>query len=141
MDFDTYYQVSQTLNRYGHMLDSRAAPFDSIFTSDAVMDLTPVNGPVAHGLEEILTLYVGSPIDPFTSSAPPGPAQISHHVTNIEFTAEGHDWVDTRCKYIRLHVAQAAVIDTGIYQDRFTRTSAGWRIRHRTVSKDGVLPQ
>lgn len=138
MDFDTYYQINQTLNRYGHMLDSRAAPFDSIFTADAVMDLTPVNGPIARGLDEILILYVGSSIDPYRSSMPAGPAQISHHVTNIEVISDSPEWVDTRCKYVRFFVAQATVIDTGVYRDRFTQTSDGWRISHRTVYKDGV---
>lgn len=139
MNFDTYYQINQTLNRYGHMLDSRTAPFDSIFHADAVMDLTPVAGPVARGLEEILIMYTGSPVDPYTSSPQTaGPAQLSHHVTNIEITAEDEEWVDTRCKYIRLNVAQAAVIDTGLYLDRFTTTPDGWRISHRTVYRDGI---
>lgn len=47
------------------------------------------------------------------------------HVTNIEIVTEREGWADTRCKCIRIQVANGPVIDTGVLEDRFASPLVG----------------
>lgn len=140
MNFDDYFEINQTINRYGHALDSGDAPFDTVLTQDVVFDFTAVGGPIVHGLPGVLEAMTGSPHDPHTRVRPPGTRPgLSHHTTNIEITANRGEEVDVRSKFVRLgqHEPGPMPVLIGQYLDTLVRTAGGWRISRRTVIPHG----
>lgn len=46
MTFEDYFEIMQTIARYGHAIDSGDTPFDAVLTDDVALDLTAVGGEV-----------------------------------------------------------------------------------------------
>jgi hypothetical protein len=135
MTFDDYFGIMQTLARYGHALDSGAAPFDTVVTEDVVFDLTDVGGPVVQGRREVLVAMTGFAADAYARRGPDTRAVLSHHTTNSELIADRGDEVDVRSKYLRIGQKEPGPMPVlyGQYHDTLVRTADGWRISTRTV--------
>ncbi|MGY1550540.1 nuclear transport factor 2 family protein [Microbacterium sp. A588] len=144
MKFADYYEIMQTIARYGHALDAGTAPFDQIFTDDVELDLTHAGppgqpGPVIKGRQHVLEAMTGSADDPHTyRSALTRPA-LSHHTTNSEIVADHGDEVEVRSKFLRLGNSQPGPMPIliGQYLDTLIRTIDGWRISRREVISHG----
>ena len=98
---------------------------DRVFLADATASL----GSPLEGVERIIARidFALSPLD--TSQ---------HMISNHDVTIAG-DTATSRCYFQAQHVRRDAedgpnYIVAGIYADDFLRTSAGWRIRHRTLT-------
>lgn len=135
MTFDDYFQIMQTIARYGHALDSADAPFDTVLTDDVVFDLTDTGGPVVQGRRAVLEAMTGSPDDPYSRRSPGMRSVLSHHTTNSEVIDDRGDEVDVRSKYLRLGQNQPGPMPVliGQYLDTLVRTTDGWRIGKRTI--------
>ncbi len=98
---------------------------DRVFLADATASL----GSPLEGVERIVARidFALSPLD--TSQ---------HMISNHDVTIDG-DTATSRCYFHAQHVRRGAeggpnYIVAGIYADDFLRTSAGWRIKHRTLT-------
>ncbi|MDV8071377.1 nuclear transport factor 2 family protein [Rhodococcus sp. IEGM 1366] len=145
MNFDDYFQIMQTIARYGHALDSADVSFAEVLTEDVVFDFThsgrPGNpGPVVRGRRQVLELMTGSAEDPIAHDPRESRPGLSHHTTNSEIVRDGGDEVEVRSKYLRLAPSQRGqtVVVIGQYIDTLARTAAGWRISKRVVIAHAV---
>ena len=98
---------------------------DRVYLADATASL----GSPLEGVERIVARidFALSPLD--TSQ---------HMISNHDVTIDG-DTATSRCYFHAQHVRRDAeggpnYIVAGIYADDFLRTSAGWRIKHRTLT-------
>jgi hypothetical protein len=135
VNFDDYFEVMQTIARYGHALDSGDVPFDTVVTEDVVFDLSRVGGPVVQGRRAVLEAMTGSGDDPHSRRAEGSRPVLSHHTTNTEVVADRGDEVEVRSKYLRLGQKQPGPMPVliGQYLDTLVRTNGGWRISRRAV--------
>lgn len=145
MTFDDYYDIMQTIARYGHALDSGAAPMDRVLTDDVVFDFTGSmppgqSGGIVEGRENVLQAMTGSSEDPYSYRDNRSRPGLSHHTTNSEIVAEHGDEVDVRSKYVRLGNNQPGPMPVliGQYLDTLRRTPEGWRISRRAVISHGL---
>ena len=114
-------EIHELPGRYGDAIDDRNwAALDSVFTQDAVFDLSGVGSRVCNGLEDIKSFMEKEAAHPRT-----------HMMTNI--------YADSDVNGVTLHFRIVALIgkgraSTASYYDRIIKTQAGWRTQYRFVS-------
>jgi hypothetical protein len=115
---DTRWQISETLSRYGHVVDNQEWSYlPLVFTADAVVDAQYVN---LHGLGEIQ-----GHLESF------GPWR-SHHTINTIVKRGGPEKVRAWSRFL---IVQAdGITISGDYIDELVHTADGWRIRSRRIS-------
>lgn len=140
MRFEDYFEIMQTIARYGHALDSADARFEDVLTEDVTFDLRPADGPLVQGRRAVLEAMTGSPEDPHSRRTDGIRPLLSHHTTNSEIVDDRGDEVDVRSKFLRLGQQQPGPMPVliGQYLDTLTHTPAGWRISKRTIITHGL---
>jgi ketosteroid isomerase-like protein len=109
--------------RYGDLIDARDWPgLATIFTDDAVFDVTSSGGPVLSGLR-----HIQQHMD--TTDQHP----LAHLIVNIYVVDNGEQGEGER---VQLHSRVLGIlpdrrVGSGHYVDDVVRTDDGWRIRHR----------
>ena len=103
--------------RYGDLIDARDWPgLASVFTEDAVFDLSDTGVGPLHGLEAIRAQMAGTDRHP-----------LAHLITNIRVV----DGDPARLHSRVLGILPDRRLGSGTYVDHVVRTPDGWRIRHR----------
>ena len=122
MDSHDLVAIHQLVSSYGHAVDgSDSVTLAEVFSEDAVFDTGPTGSGVHVGIGAIREL--------FNRQSPPHPA--AHHVTNIFVYEEDGD-VRVHSKFLTIDRASGA-LRSGDYLDLVVLTSAGWRIKERTI--------
>ncbi len=107
--------------RYGDSIDDRNwDQLRTIFTEDAVFDLTGVGSRRLVGIEEIVSFMEEEAAHPRT-----------HMMTNIYSNATD-DGVELRFRIVAL-LGQGKT-GTASYYDQVVKTSDGWRVKHRETT-------
>jgi 3-phenylpropionate/cinnamic acid dioxygenase small subunit len=114
--------IHELLALHGHLMDEGSFDrLDELFSDDFIYDLTALGHGQLKGREELvrsaLDLGAGNPL--------------GHHVTNVVIVEANGDEATVRSK--GLAIRKDGSTGTVVYEDRVTRTTAGWRIRLRTV--------
>ena len=145
MRFEDYYEIMQTIARYGHALDAGTVPFAQVLTEDVEFDFTHAvppgqPGSVVKGRERVLEAMTGSADDPYTYRSTLTRPALSHHTTNSQVVADRGDEVQVRSKFLRLGNTQPGPMPVliGQYLDTLRRTDAGWRISRREIISHGL---
>lgn len=111
-------ELHELAARYGDLIDARDwAGLATVFTEDAVFDLTDTGAGVLRGLSAIQSYMDATDTHP-----------LAHLITNIR-VADGEDG-------IRLHSRVLGIlpdrrVGSGSYVDQVVHTPDGWRVRHR----------
>lgn len=112
--------ITQALARYPHAVDDRDwAAFDLVFTDDVVCDMEAVGLGTTEGRAALVALF--DAID----------HPVAHHLVDPVIDLVGTDRATARSKWFVLLADRTGF--AGIYDDRFERTGAGWRIQRRRV--------
>jgi hypothetical protein len=122
MDPADRLELHELPGRYGDAIDDRDWDrLHDIFTDDAVFDLTDLGLPVLEGIDEIKRFMDEDAQHPRT-----------HTMTNIyvDETPEG-----TKLNFRILGQLKGGIVTTGSYYDDVVKTDAGWRVKHRVVTK------
>lgn len=114
--------IYELVGLHGHLVDAgQLDQLARLFTEDVAYDLTPMGGPILHGVDAIREaaqeLGARNPV--------------AHLVTNT-VVDEGPGVVTARSKF--LGVQRDGSVGSGTYDDQFRRTTNGWRICSRRVS-------
>lgn len=136
--------IDEVLTRYCTAIDTGAWDvLDTVFAPDAVLDYTSsggIRGPFAE-------------VKPWLARMLPRFAVRQHFVTNREIevagdTATSRAYLFNPMGFARDDGTLALFFTGGVYEDRWRRTAAGWRIvervlheRWRTPSPDGSSPR
>jgi 3-phenylpropionate/cinnamic acid dioxygenase small subunit len=129
--------ILDALGRYAHAADGlRFDAWAGIFTEDGCLELY---GPhderpyvVVEG-RELIRLHVER------QQAHHGGYQTRHLQTNTVFLELGDHRAQTASEFvltIKATDAEPKLLATGVYEDRWRRTSSGWRIERRSVRAD-----
>jgi SnoaL-like domain len=122
MDLADRIELHELPGRYGDAIDDRDwARLDTIFTEDAVFDLTDLGEPRLTGLAEIKRYMDQDAKHPR-----------AHLMTNIyvDETPEGANL------YFRIvALLPERVVGTASYYDDVVKTPAGWRVQHRVLTR------
>ena len=114
-------EIHELPGRYGDAIDDRNwAKLDTVFTQDAVFDLTSVGSRVCKGLDDIKAFMESEAAHPRT-----------HMMTNIYAESDEHA-VELRFRIVAL--IGKGLTSTGSYYDKVVKTDNGWRTYHRYVS-------
>ena len=114
-------EIHELPGRYGDAIDDRDwAKLDTVFTQDAVFDLTGVGSRVCNGLVDIKAFMESEAAHPRT-----------HMMTNIYAESDEHA-VELRFRIVAL--IGRGLTSTGSYYDKVVKTDNGWRTYHRYVS-------
>ena len=122
MDIADRIELHELPGRYGDAIDDRDwARLGTIFTEDAVFDLTDLGEPRLNGLAEIRRYMDEDAKHPRT-----------HLMTNI--------YVDETPAGVRLYFRIVAllperVVGTASYYDVVVKTPAGWRVQNRVITR------
>jgi hypothetical protein len=122
MDLADRIELHELPGRYGDAIDDRDwARLGTIFTEDAVFDLTDLGEPRLSGLAEIRRYMDEDARHPRT-----------HLMTNI--------YVDETPDGVRLYFRIVAllperVVGTASYYDDVVKTPAGWRVQNRVITR------
>jgi hypothetical protein len=114
-------ELHELPGRYGDAIDDRDwERLGTIFTEDAVFDITDLGEPRLEGLAEIRRYMDEDAKHPRT-----------HLMTNI--------YVDETPDGVRLYFRIVAllperVVGTASYYDDVVKTPAGWRVQHRVIT-------
>lgn len=114
-------ELHEIPGRYGDAIDDRDwARLATIFTADAVFDLTGVGSRVLTGFDDIVNFMENEAAHPRT-----------HMMTNVwaDATAEG---ADLRFRIVAL--LGKGRTGTASYYDQVVRTPQGWRVAHRVTT-------
>lgn len=122
MDHGDRLELHELPGRYGDAIDDRDwARLGEIFTADAVFDLTDLGGPRCDGLAAI-TLFMDRDAD----------HPRAHLMTNI-YVDEAADGVQLRFRIVAL--LPGGKVGTASYYDDVIKTSAGWRVSNRVITR------
>ncbi|MBT5054639.1 MAG: nuclear transport factor 2 family protein [Gammaproteobacteria bacterium] len=114
-------EIHELPGRYGDAIDDRNwTALDTIFTPDAVFDLTGVGARICSGLDDIKSFMESEAAHPRT-----------HMMTNV-YTDSDEDGVTLRFRIVAL-IGKGRT-STASYYDKIVKTEAGWRTQHRFVS-------
>ena len=114
-------EIHELQGRYGDAIDDRDwARLDTVFTQDAVFDLTGVGSRVCNGLYDIKAFIESEAAHPRT-----------HMMTNIYAESDEHG-IELRFRIVAL--IGKGLTSTGSYYDKLVKTDNGWRTYHRYVS-------
>ena len=122
MDTADRLELHELPGRYGDAIDDRDWDrLDTIFTQDAVFDLTDLGGPRCEGLAAIKKF-----MDEFDGHPK------THLMMNVyaNETAEG---AELRFRIIALF--SGGKVGTGSYYDDVVKTPDGWRVKDRVVTR------
>lgn len=115
-------ELHELPGRYGDAIDDRDWPrLDRIFTDDAVFDLVDLGVPLLVGLPEIKRFMDEDAQHPKT-----------HTMTNI-YVDETADRATLNFRIIALQ--RGGLAGTASYYDDVVKIDAGWRVRHRVVTR------
>lgn len=122
MDVVDRIELHELPGRYGDAIDDRDWDrLGQIFTDDAVFDLTDLGAPRLEGLAEIKRFMDEDAQHPRT-----------HLMTNI-YADETTDGARLCFRIVALLPERA--VGTASYVDEVVKTPAGWRVRHRVVTR------
>ena len=131
--------IGDVLSRYATIVDTREwSALSEVFTEDATVDYTSTGGKAGS---------VASVMEWLDRALAPWPVNL-HCITNISIEFEG-DRATSRA-YFHAPMAsgelgdQLVITNAGTYDDRWARTSAGWRIDGRVCRQTlmlGSLPE
>ena len=114
-------EIHELPGRYGDAIDDRDwARLDTVFTQDAVFDLTGVGSRVCNGLDDIKAFMESEAAHPRT-----------HMMTHIYAESDEHG-IELRFRIVAL--IGKGLTSTGSYYDKLVKTDIGWRTYHRYVS-------
>lgn len=120
---DDVVAIHQLVALHGHLVDGGELDrFDELFTVDARYDVSALGHGTVHGLaalQELCRAFADDERNP-----------VGHHVTNVVVGADAGE-VTVRSK--GLGVLRDGRTGSVTYDDRVTRTAAGWRIAARRV--------
>lgn len=120
--------IDDVLFTYAHALDAHEWDrLQEVFTPDAVADFLELGG-VNEGLQAITDLVAGAL----------GGLDSSQHLIGCPLAVVDGDTATATCYLQAQHVFNGAeggdqYLVGGTYVDQLVRTSAGWRINHRTL--------
>ena len=126
---DTHYwlttadrvEIHELPGRYGDAIDDRNwAALDTVFTQDAIFDLTGVGSRICNGLDDIKSFMESEAAHPRT-----------HMMTNI-YADSGEEGVTLCFRIVAL--LGKGLTSTASYYDTLVKTDNGWRTQHRYVS-------
>ena len=122
MDPNDRLELHEVPGGYGDAIDDRDwDALDRIFTDDAVFDLTDLGAPRLVGLDEIKRFMDTEARHPRT-----------HTMTNI-YVDETDAGV---AMFFRIVAMQSkGLMGTASYYDNVVKTDAGWRVKHRVVTR------
>jgi len=121
MEVTDRIELHELPGRYGDAIDDRDwARLASIFTDDAVFDLTDLGGPRLNGLAEIQRYMDEEAEHPRT-----------HLMTNI-YVDETPDGVRLSFRIVAL--LPERVVGTASYYDDVVKTADGWRVSNRVIT-------
>lgn len=121
MDVADRLELHELPGRYGDAIDDRDwERLGSIFTEDAVFDLTDLGAPRLEGLDAIKRFMDVDAQHPRT-----------HTMTNI-YVDETDDGVKLNFRIVALLPGGRA--GTASYYDDVVKTDDGWRVAHRVVT-------
>ena len=107
--------------RYGDSIDDRNwDQLRTIFTEDAVFDLTGVGSRVLTGIDDIVAFMEEEAAHPRT-----------HMMTNV-YASPTDDGADLRFRIVAL-LGQGKT-GTASYYDEVVKSDAGWRVQHRETT-------
>jgi SnoaL-like domain len=110
--------IHELISLYGHLVDQRQfSRLGSIFTDDAVFDLSGYDGSCYRGLPAIQAMMLASSEHP-----------LAHHATNVVVLTQ-LDGIEVISKGIG--VGEGGRVGSVTYTDRLVFTPLGWRIRER----------
>jgi SnoaL-like domain len=113
-------ELHELAARYGDLIDARDWPgLASVFTGDAVFDMTDIGVAPVRGLEAIRAWMDRSERHP-----------LAHLITNIRVVDGDPVWLHSRV----LGILPDRRVGSGTYVDRVVRAPDGWRIRHRVFT-------
>jgi SnoaL-like domain len=122
MDIADRIELHELPGRYGDAIDDRDwARLGEIFTDDAVFDLTDLGEPCLNGLAEIKRYMDEDAKHPR-----------AHLMTNI-YVDETPDGAHLSFRIVAL--LPERVVGTASYYDDVVKTPAGWRVRHRVLTR------
>lgn len=129
-DIGARIEIEELLARYCHSFDDRDWPsLRALFTPDAALDFSELEGPVGNVDDAIAFFMVAFPSDLRTQHV------ISTTVLDISGErASGR----TMCRALSCNDVSGALIAMS-YEDAFILTKAGWRIGRRTGRKMGLF--
>tara|TARA_B100000900_G_scaffold83585_3_gene67572 strand:+ start:285 stop:725 length:441 start_codon:yes stop_codon:yes gene_type:complete len=114
-------EIHELPGRYGDSIDDRNwAALDSVFTQDAVFDLTGVGSRICNGLDDIKSFMESEAAHPRT-----------HMMTNI-YADSDEEGITLRFRIVAL--IGKGLTSTASYYDKIVKTEDGWRTQHRYVS-------
>lgn len=114
-------EIHELPGRYGDSIDDRNwAGLDTVFTQDAVFDLTGVGSRICDGLDDIKSFMESEAAHPRT-----------HMMTNI-YADSDQDGITLRFRIVAL-IGKGRT-STASYYDKIVKTADGWRTQHRFVS-------
>ena len=122
LDLADRVELHELPGRYGDAIDDRDwEGLGRIFTEDAVFDLTDLGVPLLTGLARIREFMDREAQHPRT-----------HMMTNV--------YVDETARGVTLAFRIVALLGGGLvgtasYYDDVVKTPAGWRVRHRVVTR------
>jgi hypothetical protein len=112
-------EITQTLHRYGQIVDTHAwEHLDEVFTDAAVFDITEFRGSRLDGLAAIRAM--------FESSSPPYSVQIVNVVVS-----PGDEPGTARAYSKNLGLLPKGRVGSASYDDELVKTAAGWRVASR----------
>ena len=122
IDLADRLELHELPGRYGDAIDDRAWDrLDAIFTDDAVFDLTDLGARRCEGLADIKRFMDEEAEHPRT-----------HLMTNI-YVDETPD--ATRLSFRIVALLPERVVGTASYYDEVVKTAAGWRVKHRVITR------
>lgn len=123
MDIQDRLDMTDTLGRFGHVVDQGDLDrLDTVFTADAVYDMSAAQFPMMQGIEAIRAgaLHLGDQ------------NPLAHHVTDIVVIDDQGDEATVQSKGLMLTVD--STLRSVTYRDVLRRTAHGWRIARRTIT-------
>ncbi len=128
-------QVRDTLASYNHAGDRfRVAELAACFTEDGVLEIR--GGGSATGRSDIVSMLSGARRDPDPGAEVP---VIRHFVSNVRLSDVTPERLRAEAYFQVL--TQHGLDHWGRYRDVWAPTEEGWRIAHRLVIVDGMVPE
>jgi ketosteroid isomerase-like protein len=127
MNLEDRSAIADALARHGHVFDRGDLDrLDTVFTPDAVYDMSAVGMPVIRGIDALregaVRMATRSPV--------------AHHVTNVVVVSHGDEEARVESKGLML-MTDGSVLSVTHFDD-VRRTAAGWRIARRVIEPQGA---
>jgi hypothetical protein len=124
MEIQDRLDATETLGRLDHTIDQgQLDRLDTVFTPDAVYDMSAVHLPTMQGITAIRDGALG-----LGNENP-----LAHHVTDIVVMAEDGDGSGVTLQSKGLMLTVSGQLRSVTHVDSLRRTDGGWRIARRTI--------